>query len=91
MKGSYPTNPSGTRRSADGPVAVIAPASRKGGAVRRSALASGASEVGAAVFVMSIQRGAPSPEPATVGESRSASGSRAEQPLIDRAEVCTPF
>lgn len=39
------TNLSGTCRSADGPVAVIALASRKGDAVRRSALASGASEV----------------------------------------------
>lgn len=46
IKGSYPTNPSGTCRSADGPVAVIALANRKGDAVRRSALASGASEVG---------------------------------------------
>ena len=48
IKGSYPTNPSGTCRSADGPVAVIALANRKGDAVRRSVLASGASEVGTA-------------------------------------------
>jgi len=45
IKGSYPTYPSGTCRSADGPVAVIALGNRKGDAVRRSALASGASEV----------------------------------------------
>ena len=44
-KGQLSTNLSGTCRSADGPVAVIALASRKGDAVRRSALASGASEV----------------------------------------------
>ena len=48
IKGSYPTNPSGTCRSADGPVAVIVLASRKGDAVRRAALASGASEGGTA-------------------------------------------
>jgi hypothetical protein len=48
IKGSYPTNPSVTCRSADGPAAVIALANRKGNAVRRSALASCASEVGTA-------------------------------------------
>jgi len=48
IKGGYPTNASGTCRSADGPVAFIALANQKGDAVRRSALASGASEVGTA-------------------------------------------
>ena len=45
-KGQLSTNPSGTCRSADGPVAVIALASQKGDAVRRSAFSSGASVVG---------------------------------------------
>lgn len=35
IKDSYPTNPSGTCRLADGPVAVIALANRKGDAVWR--------------------------------------------------------